>query len=242
MKETKRSTLVLAVVIGVGAAARAQAEPAFGDGGHVAISAERLFGYAYSSATDSMNGVDAPTRTNHGFSVLSNPFGGVALGASFSFPRLAVDGFVAEGVTVGAGLGYFHLNQSREASTASTGPREATLNGLVVAPRLGFAARLSPTVSLWPRAGVSYLRLWSGSSTAGVMGSSTTGNLFAVTIEAPLAMTLAPRAVLLLGPTFERTLSGSTTSDPPPGSTAKSATIDHKETAFGVEASLLLLL
>jgi hypothetical protein len=229
----------LAAMRGAGAQT---AGPALGDSGHVALSAERLFGFVHTSSTTSSNGMDRPAVTMNGISLLGNPIGGL-LGGSYAAPRLGFDAFVAGGLSLGVAAAYFHTSESQPAQAGSTaGDSELSLSGVILAPRIGFAAHLGPTVSLWPRAGVTYLRSWSDNSQGGKAGSSSSSNLFAATLEVPLAVTLTERAAFLIGPTLDIGLSGGRTSEPPPGSTASSTSTDIKETDVGVQAALLILL
>jgi hypothetical protein len=235
----------LALVVSLAAARSARADsppPAVGDSGHVALSAERIFGFAHTSRTTTANGMDRPTVTTNGISILGNPLGGL-LSSSYTAPRLAFDGFVAGGLSLGASVTYFHATQTQPTGTgASASESESSLSGLILAPRIGFAAHLSPTVSLWPRAGVTFLKVWSDTTVAGMSRGSSSGNLFAATIELPLAVTLTERAAFLIGPTIDIGLSGDTTNEPPPGMFATSSTVDNKETQIGAHAALLLLL
>jgi hypothetical protein len=197
------------------AAGRARAQDAeFGDLGHVAISAERLFGYVHTSETTTVAGVDT-SRSNDSFSLFSNPFGGIATG--YGWPRLAVDVFAARGLSVGAAAGFFHV------STNNT-----SLNGFLLAPRIGYATNLGGRAFFWPRGGMTYAH---ASSSAGSGALTSTGSVFALTLEAPLAIVATPHVAFLVGPTFDLGLSGSTTTG--------GAKVDSKTTDFGVQAGLL---
>jgi hypothetical protein len=243
MKVWQRSTVALALLLAAAHGAQAQSTgPVLGDSGHVALSVERLFGFSHSSQTTSSKGVERPTVTMNKISILGDPVGG-ALGTIYTFPRLAFDVFVAGGLSLGASISYFHISETVPPAAGSTGgDSEFSINGLVLAPRIGFAAHLGPTVALWPRAGVTYLKEWSDTSQGGKAGGSSSGDLFAATIELPLAVTITERAAFLIGPTIDIGLSGGGTNDPAPGSTAASTSTDNKETNIGVQAALLILL
>jgi hypothetical protein len=218
-------------------AGRAQAQtagpPVLGDAGHLAISGERLFGYAHTSETQKGGTLDS-TFTSNTVSILGNPTGGIA--GVFSFPRVGFDYFAARGFTVGASLSYFHISDNVNLSGSTVGASDGTISGFVLAPRLGFAARLSPTVSIWPRAGITYAHFSSDNGSSSVTGGRSTmsSHFVDLTIEAPLAIDLVPRVVLLIGPTLDLGLSG--------GTSGGATSTDLKETEFGVQVGFLFLI
>ncbi len=102
----------------------------------------------------------------------------------------------------------------------------------MLAPRLGFAVRVAPSVWIWPRAGVTYVRL---SSRIGSDGPAGTTDLFAATVEAPVAIALGPKAFAMIGPTVDIGLSGSNTSNSIPN-----PSLGIKETDVGLQAGFVL--
>src|SRR5581483_11436686 len=139
------------------------------------------------------------------------------------------DAFVGQSVSLGGSLTYFHLSQSGNGSSD-------TVSGFLIAPRLGFAARLGPSVWLWPRAGITYASF----STGVGAGLSQDSSLLAATVEAPVAVALGPQAILLIGPTVDLGLSGSTKTNGDIGIGTPSS--DIKETDIGLQVSFLFYL
>lgn len=237
----------LALVIGFGARAGAQTPeepagapagaltvaPTIGDPGHWAISLERAFGFDYVKETQSMGGVDQQTSSATSFSLFSNPLS--PLLSAFSFPRAGFDVFVAPGLSLGTSLGVFHGSQS----VTPTGGTEnsQSFTGVVVTPRIGFVAHLAPSISLWPRAGVSIIYASSSSSSNGT-DISQTSHLIAGTVEAPLVFTIAPRVAFTFGPTFDISFSGGTSAT----LYGMSTTVDEKVLEIGAQAGLLVTL
>jgi hypothetical protein len=220
--------ILFSVVLAMGARAQAQEETpdvGFGDKGHFAITGERMFGYVHVSQDTTNQGGGTTTTTLSSISVLGGPVTNIA--SVYTFPRIGFDGFIAPSISVGGSLTYFHLS-------TSAGGNDNSLNGFLVAPRLGYVARLAPAVWLWPRAGITYVRV---SNDLGG-GSSATINLFAATAELPLVLALAPHAYALIGPTVDLGLSGSSKSSIPGVGTPPSN--DIKETDIGLQASFLL--
>ncbi len=214
MKTIPICLIGFAVILSAGRVA-AQ-EPAFGDAGHLAISADRLFGFVHSKRTQTMAGVTM-SESLDSVTLFTNPLGGAS---GYAWPRIAFDGFVTRGLSIGGSLGYFNFS-----------PSSGSLSGFLVAPRIGYAVRLGPAVSIWPRGGITYLSV---SSESGTGGSTSTVSAVALTLEAPLMFQAAPRAFILVGPTVDLGLSGSRSS----GATS----IDETITDFGFQTGLLLLI
>ena len=240
MRRGARWTLVsLLTILSGRAVAQTEAdEPSFGDKGHIAISVERLFGYVHASQKTSQpasTGGDS-TTTDSVFSVLGSPI--TAATSIYTFPRVAFDLFVAPGLSIGASISYFHVSESLGQLAMTTTNGSASLSGIVAAPRIGYAARLSPTVWLWPRAGITYVN--ASNDTFGTDTGTVSVSLFAATIEAPLTVAVVPRALILVGPTADIGLSGTRKSSSSAAGPAPNR--DIKETDFGVQAGVLLFL
>src|SRR5262245_26791628 len=137
------STFVAVLLLPLGASAQdAAAARSFGSKGGITVSAERLFGFDHTSTTTTNAGVDS-TSTTTNFSFLSTSLTG--LGTLFSAPRVAIDGFVADHISVGGSIGYFSTSLSSQGSTTSL-----DVSGFLIAPRAGFAAMLGAAAAIWP--------------------------------------------------------------------------------------------
>jgi hypothetical protein len=191
----------------------------FGAAGQVVLSTERLFGYVHSSQTHKVAGVDQ-TETIDSFALLGDPF---SIPTLYSSPRLALDYFMIDRLSVGASATYFHISDDVPGSTSSV-----TFSGFLVAPRLGYALPLASAVSVWPRVGVTFTKF--SIETSGVPSQDRTA--FALTLEAPFVFTVTSHVFLSLAPTFDLGLAGSVPN------TASSGTTDQTVTNFGIEAAL----
>ena len=224
MKRTSQAVL-LSLVLASGARLHAQEEQApalFGEKGHLVIGGERMLGYAHARQDETSDGVTR-TTTSNSISLLGSPNSSSA----YTFPRVGFDAFIAPSISLGASLTYFRTSMS-------VGGGDFKVSGILVAPRVGFAARLAPAVWLWPRAGITYVYDWS--DVGGIFGpASGSSNLFAATVEAPVVLALAPQALALIGPTIDVGLSGSNKAIDGTGS------FDHdlKETEIGLQASFM---
>ncbi len=219
MKRTLTWTVACVLVLLAGRAS-AQ-EPTFGDAGHVAISAERLFGYVHASRTQTVAGMETTASQDY-FTLLTNPIGALS---GYGWPRIGIDAFVINGLSVGGALGFFYLSDQDEDSAT----------GFLLAPRIGYALAVAPRVSIWPRAGVTY---WHISNNPSGTGTDTSSSAVAVTVEVPITILLAPRVGFTIGPTVDVGVGGSTSASV--GGTSVSA--DQKYTDIGGHAGLLLFL
>jgi len=213
------SMFITALLLSRAAAAQdaAAAPRLFGGKGGIVISAERLFGFDHSSTTTTTNGVDSTANATN-ISFFGNPLTGLT--SPYGMPRIALDGFIANGFSIGGSLAYFSSSLSTEGSTTST-----DLSGFLVAPRAGFAAMLGAAAAVWPRLGVSYVSL---------DGGNTTSSQLALTAEAPFAFIVGQHLLLMIGPTFDLGLTGTRETSLLGMSTSR----DWKGIEFGVQGAL----
>lgn len=174
------------------------------------VSAERLFGFAYASRS-----IDG-TRSMTPLEETGTTFGPLDAGATtalFAVPRLAFDVFVYKRLSVGTALSYARTS-SRQTATAfpEVSLQPTTNDTLVVAPRIGFLAPLRSSISLWVRAGFTYV-LAHRTRAAMEFGTNElreTLALHALTLEAPLAIRVVDHFLLTAGPTLDLGLDGAT--------------------------------
>jgi hypothetical protein len=118
------------------------------------VSAERLFGLSVNRTTTGTNNGDVSVdHTGFGL-LLSSP------STVHMLPRMALDVAIIDGLTVGAGLGFFvgdrqTVTDNNATTTTAQGP---TTTAMVLAPRAGYALHISSIVSFWIRAGFTYYR------------------------------------------------------------------------------------
>jgi len=201
----------------------------FGEKGQVAISAERLFGFTYDSATVTQNGQDNTSKVTH-FSLLSSPVtiaAGPGVWAGYGSPRVAGDYFVIDRLSLGAALGYAHWSLTTQAPLGNT---ETTVSGdsFTFAPRVGYFLTFTDKVGFWPRAGFTY-RTFSAADAS--------GHDLAFTLEAPFAFTLIPHVVFWGGPTLDVGLTGSQSNKLANGTTTS---LDFNATEIGIQTGLVV--
>jgi hypothetical protein len=221
-----------------GAGARAQDAPvAFGQARQVVISGERLFGYVHSEATSSATGADR-TTTIDSLSLLGNTLSALT---RFAGPRVAFDFFASDRFSIGAAATYLNAGES-QSMAAGQSAANPSFSGFLLAPRAGFALALGHALSWWPRVGFTFARLSADIPGAGVAGAAThqttTTDVYALTVEAPLVFALAPHFFLSAAPTLELGLGGSASALFAAGGNVTMQNGNAKETDLGVLCAL----
>lgn len=130
------ASLLFLAALALGAPASAQE---IMGAGHLAIGAERLFGF-YLDMQHSEAGNLEYDNDATGFTLLWGP---TPDGALLPIPRIAIDYFLDEHLTLGGTFGI--------ASISNDGP---DLFGIIFNPRVGYALRLSHEFAFWPRGGL----------------------------------------------------------------------------------------
>ncbi|GEM_PF-3807178 len=182
----------------------------------VAVSAERLLGVGFerTQLTPAEPGSSTDEFRHLSLFLLGPPPHMFYLTASRLVPRLGIDVFLLRGLSLGAAVAAWqNTSEFREPDEpVAPQPREwAVLGG----PRLGYAVRLGERFTLWPRAGLAFLRSdWSHEweDEYPYYGSSTeryTFRISAITLEGLLAWAPAAHFEVYLGPFADLGTSGS---------------------------------
>lgn len=199
----------------------------FGDMGHVVISAERMFGVGFAWESVDVGTDDDATSSSFNLSVLSNPLGNVA--STYSFPRVGIDFFIAENLSIGAALGFAYTSFDVDDEIAGFAPAD-DLTSFLAAPRIGYSFMFADGIGIWPRVGVTWL--WASTSGGTV---DQTANRFALTFEAPFVISPTDNVAFLIGPTFDLGLSGTNTVETDAGD----VDTDITATELGIQFGLL---
>jgi hypothetical protein len=201
----------------------------FATQGQVAVSAERLAGLVWSRQTTE---VGESERTNKATSItlLSNRVTGLL--SPYAQPRVGIDYFAIDGLSVGGAISYFTVSTSSE-EDGEDDDDGATLSGFSLSPRVGYAFMFNETVGLWPRGGITYATT---STSIDDSDSETSANHLALSIEAPLVITPVEHVAFTIAPSLDLGLSGS--EERPRGDETEEQ--DVTATDFGVQAGLLV--
>jgi len=139
------SIALAATLFGLAGTANAQGYgAAFGSKGQVTFGAERLFGFHW--VDNHWEDWDGTRRSASGTSV---GFGWYwAQRMQFNQPRLGVDFFVIDDLSIGGALGFFSMHGRN-----GTGNED----GFIISPRVGFNVPLSQVVKFWPKVGLTFI-------------------------------------------------------------------------------------
>jgi hypothetical protein len=258
---------VLAALVFAARGASAQAVGrAFGEKGQAAISAERLLGVyvrnaeAEQTGTISGAGPDGViTRNTEDDSTTFVLLGsGAALGPA-AIPRLAVDFFVIDRLSIGGALLYWSDSSEREVTGTNDfgggGPApidrdrtETDTHVFGISPRVGYAYMFSPTFGLWPRAGFSYVNqkiesrnedIDSGNGAVTATNTETKLDVFALTLEGFLIISPFEHVAFGVGPFLEWGFAGNAETEVSAPPALAQADGDLNTTTFGITSSLI---
>jgi hypothetical protein len=166
-------------------APRAARADELGNKQNLVFSAERLFGFYLDDQTVE---VGNRSETSH-FTVF-----GIGVGqevSALTTPRLGVDYFITEHVTIGGNLGIVSLSGT-----------PATTTGVLLGARVGYDLRLGHSVSFWPRGGFTY-------TSVSVDNEPDSWHVFALTLEAPFMLAPVENFAFSVGPCLDLGFTGS---------------------------------
>lgn len=192
-------------------------EPAVGQAGTFAISAERLMGYSWTK-TKSEGNFD-PGDNDVEIEGSRTQFDLLARGSvdsPFVAPRLAFDYFVINGLSVGGSIAYYTYEEDDPTQTTngnSVDLDEESGHGFLFAPRVGYLYMFSPVLGIWPRAGITYA---SGTTEVndrnpgpGNADTEFNASVLDLSLEGMLVITPVPHGGFTVGPTVDIPLAGS---------------------------------
>jgi hypothetical protein len=181
------------------------------DSGSVILSAERLSGF-----THTRNSFGNADRTSEHFSLM-----GTLANTPADLPRIGLDVFVANHLSIGGTLMYDH--RPGPATVAGFGS-DAAVTDFLFAPRIGYLVMFSRVFGFWPRGGFSYFHESADPFDA---------HYWALNLEAPFVIDFTGGFGMTIGPTLDVSLDGSY--DP----TANGPSTDISYLSYGLEAGLL---
>lgn len=188
----------------------------FGRAGVFAVGVERLFGFAKTSGKVTID--EGTVKTERELENTSFYFlGGNSQSETDSFagpyvvPRLGLDYFVVDRVSVGAAFTYASDSGKFDETVSGQNNRnqyDVSQTSILIAPRAGYAYMFSESVGIWPRAGVSYVTIKSVQDD-GQNKAESSQNMLALGVEALLVVLPVPHAGFTVGPTVDFPLVGS---------------------------------
>lgn len=202
-----------------------------GEEAQITFGVDRVMGVAFDRAVISATGGDVTNKATN-VALFGNP-GGASEAPSLMIPRLSLDYFVVESVSVGGSLLYF--SQSTEQETPAGSGDGPTTTTFAIAPRVGYAMAFDETFSIWPRAGITYFSSKSEQETTAGTNTTTFSGLD-LTVEVPLGISPIENFAILVGPYVDFGLSGTAKNEPPTGSGTEE---DVKVTSYGLTVGIL---
>jgi len=197
--------------------------------GVLAFGVDRIFGLMHVAVTTEQGGGEATTSITE-VSLLT---GGGGL-SPYALPRVAFDGFVTDGLSLGVTLGL--VNQSIESeievgstSMTSEGPSGT---GVLLGGRVGYGHMFTDVVGIWPKLGMSFFT----TSTEDNDGDETGLNGLALSVDVSLVIAPVPHFGFTVTPLLDLGLTGSSTTTTAAGTETE---VDTKITDFGLQVGLL---
>ncbi len=172
----------------------------FADRGTLSFAGDRLFGlyrtHLEVDPDDDFGGVDVD-GTEIGLLWQANHL------TPYTVPRLSVDYFVIDHLSVGGSIGY-------SSGSWDDGDNDYDGSSFLFAPRVGGAWMFNDWAGIWPRGGLSYYALTDG---AAGLGGNTDASVLALNVEAAFVLSPSEGFAFTVGPAFDLGLVGDW--DPP---------------------------
>jgi hypothetical protein len=173
---TKRCTAIglAACALLTSSAALAQQVNTFATGGRVVVSGERLTGLFVndtsieSDGNQTINDFTATDNTIDSNSVTFSFLGSTEDAGPAGIPRLALDFFVVDMISIGGSFVYSSRSNEEDQSTTyeigNATPDEqvktdTTTSTLAFSPRVGFGKMFTDMVGIWARGGITYIKV-----------------------------------------------------------------------------------
>ncbi|MBX3185201.1 MAG: outer membrane beta-barrel protein [Polyangiaceae bacterium] len=195
-----------------------------GEPGQISLGAERLFGVNFGSVKVEADGGAESTTSATDIGLLFNGGGPTP----YTIPRLALDYFVADGVSIGGSLGFTSHSGENESKLGgtTTSTDHPSVTSFAIAPRVGYVIPLTDGVDLWARGGITY---WQRTTEGDPDDTKDSG--LGLGLEGLFVISPIEGFGISIGPTIDFGLSGSTE--------VGDADADLTATNFGLNAGLV---
>lgn len=195
----------------------AQARAQDGAEGTLAFGVERLFGLSRTN-TDTEGSDTGVTR-------LSLLYDGPPGGDPYSRPRLALDYFVIDQLSLGGSLGLSIWSGDDDDDSDANDPSGS---GFLLAPRVGYFIEVGDGFALWPRGGLTFVR----DRVENGDGDGATDTATALSLQLPFVITVADGLAVNLELGLDLGLGGEIDRDGQPD-------IDQEHDSFGLQFGLV---
>ena len=209
--------LMVVCILGiVGTPLRQASAQEFAQAGQVVLGAERIMGVYSDHLTSKPSDGNNETMNTTSVALIGTAVAlddsGIAYPAST--PRFAVDVFIVPGLSLGGSIIYFNRSGSTDTTLNGLGTSTTTTHDsptsatFIFAPRLGYAAQLSPLFAIWPRAGITYAHYKRTSQNTDATEDTVSVDFTDVTAEVMATILPVPHVALLIGPYLDIPLGG----------------------------------
>jgi hypothetical protein len=187
------------------------------DKGTFALGAERLTGMFHTEEKVGNGASQGMTS----MALLGNTGFDESVSYPWQFPRIGLDGFIIDGLSLGGSFVVMH--RALEAGSGTD---------LLIAPRIGFGYMFSRVVGIWPRFAVGYWHQW---RTPDQGPGDEKRHSFAFDIDVPLIIAPVKNFAITVGPLFDVSFGGTrTVSDG-----TNDVSTDTSFTQFGLSAGVV---
>jgi hypothetical protein len=201
---------------------------------------DRVMGVFANSLKAEPDGGGSSTTTSTDIAL----FGNVA--SLSSMPRLALDFFPIEGLSLGGSLVYWRSSGETElesAAGASVTSDSPTVSLFLIHPRVGWSFVIDETFAVWPRAGIIYgnrsIESTETDPTTGASQDTTISfSTLALSLDVPVVISPIENFAILIGPFVDFGVSGSTSVETDPAPAADPPDTDTKLTTFGLSVGI----
>jgi hypothetical protein len=206
----------------------------FANQGYVTISAERLFGIAFTHDTE-----DDPTPpgTEHKQTLTLFGFGSnLTILNPYVAPQLGVDYFVIDGLSLGAAFSLWTISGETETTSPNQPSQTNNFSDVTLfrmTPRVGYGIMFTDIIGLWGRGGLTYYSQKESQDD----GDENWEHGWAVTLEGLLMISPLDHFAIHIGPTFDIGFAGEDESNPAEPALA-TTTHDHIRRQYGVQGGL----
>ena len=199
------------------------------DQGTWIVGAEHLTGVYHTSTSITPDGASSETANSTTIAFLGHAEADLLIA-----PRLSVDAFPIDGLSLGGSFTVHHgavsFNGNGSVATAISSEEETAF---LIAPRIGYAYMFTDVIGLWPRGGLTYAHL---SDTPDSGAGGTSKHLFAFDLDATLVIAPVQNFAVTAGVAFDATFGGKQSVDV--GSGLPSANAAISETAIGLTTGI----
>jgi hypothetical protein len=192
--------------------------------GTFALSGDRLMGVFHTTTTVS-SGALSVDQTIDNFALL-----GMQSTGPYDLPRIGMDGFVIDGLSLGGSLYVAHRSIDSNVGAGPVGAAGSqSATDFLIAPRVGYALMFTDSIGFWPRGGFTYFH-----ETLSPNGSPDISiHYISLGLDVPFIFALTNGFAITVGPVLDIAVDGSAKQD------GSNVDVTQKYTSFGLTAGLM---